>query len=82
MYECSMYLMATLFSSAVVELLLLLKWKQKERDLSVVLRNLAGIDGEEVVKFLQDTLDCLFDILNTNSQKYGELVFDALVSCV
>ena len=38
------------------------------------------IRGEEVVKFLQDTLDCLFEILNTDSNKYGELVFDALVS--
>ncbi len=59
---------------------MLLKWRQKERDLSVVLKNLTGIDGEEMVKFLQDTLDCLFDILNTNSDKYGELVFNALVS--
>ena len=29
---------------------------------------------------LQDTLDCLFDILNDNNEKYGELVFEALVS--
>ena len=28
---------------------------------------------------MQDTLDCLFDILSTDSNKYGELVFDALV---
>ena len=33
-----------------------------------------------MVKFLQDTLDCLFDILNSNSEKYDELVFSALVS--
>lgn len=28
----------------------------------------------------QDTLDCLFDILSDNNEKYGELVFEALVS--
>ena len=64
----------------VVELLHLLKWRQRPRELSVVLRNLIHVGGEEVVKFLQDTLDCLFDILNEDNQKYGELVFDALVS--
>lgn len=62
-----------------VELLLLLKWRLGKRDLKVVLTNVMCIRGEEVVKFLQDTLDCLFDILSTDSNKYGELVFDALV---
>ena len=46
----------------------------------MVLRNVTSVGGEEVVKFLQDTLDCLFDILNSNSEKYDELVFNALVS--
>ena len=59
---------------------MLLKWRKKERNLSVVLKNIVHVDGEEVVKFLQDTLDCLFEILNTDAKKYGELVFDALVS--
>ena len=59
---------------------MLLKWRQKEQNLGVVLTNLSHISGEEVVKFLQDTLDCLFDILNTNSDMYGEKVFDVLVS--
>ena len=80
-------------------MLLLLKWRQKAQDLSVVLKNLVHVGGEEVVKFLQvmslllyleyyvtiyislqDTLDCLFEILNDNNDKYGELVFEALVS--
>ena len=63
-----------------VELLMLLKWRQKPQDLGVALTNLMCVDGEEVVKFLQDTLDCLFEILNTNQDVYGLKVFDVLVS--
>lgn len=33
-------------------------------------------------KFLQDTLDTLFGILDENSQKYGSKVFDCLVSFI
>ena len=58
---------------------MLLKWRQKERDLNVVLTNMQHISGEEVVKFLQDTLDCLFDILATNMEEYGEKIFEVLV---
>ncbi len=58
---------------------MLLKWRQKERDLNVVLTNMQHISGEEVVKFLQDTLDCLFDILATNQEEYGEKIFEVLV---
>ena len=58
---------------------MLLKWRTRERNLAVVLHNLTNIGGDEVVKFLQDTLDCLFDILNTDSTQYGEKVFDVLV---
>ena len=65
--------------SLPVEILMLLKWRQKEHNLGVVLTNLSHISGEEVVKFLQDTLDCLFEILNTNSEMYGKKVFDVLV---
>ena len=66
--------------TCAVELLMLLKWRQGERDLSVVLTNMLHIGGEEVVKFLQDTLDCLFEILNTNQEIYGEKIFEVLVS--
>jgi len=58
---------------------MLLKWRQRERDLGVVLTNMQHISGEEVVKFLQDTLDCLFDILNTNQEVFGENIFEVLV---
>ena len=66
--------------TSTVEILMLLKWRQKEQNLGVVLTNLSHISGEEVVKFLQDTLDCLFEILNNNSDTYGDKVFDVLVS--
>ena len=59
---------------------MLLKWKMKKHDLTVTLTNITHVDGEEVVKFLQDTLDCLFEILNTTSELYQEPVFNALVS--
>lgn len=59
---------------------MLLKWRQQQHDLGVVLTNLMSVDGEEMVKFLQDTLDCLFDILNTKQEVYGAKVFDVLVS--
>ena len=61
---------------------MLLKWKQRERDLSVVLTNMLHISGGEVVKFLQDTLDCLFEILNTNQEVYGEKIFEVLVNAL
>lgn len=46
------------------------------------LKNLTKVDGEEIVKFLQDTLDALFSILmqNSDSDIYDNSVFDALVS--
>ena len=70
---------ALLTPSPAVELLLLLKWRQKSGDLSVILKNVVHVGGEEMVKFLHNTLDCLFDILTENDEKYGELVFEALV---
>lgn len=40
------------------------------------------VDGEEVVKFLQDVLDALFNILmqNSDSDLYDNMVFECLVS--
>jgi len=40
------------------------------------------VEGEEVVKFLQDVLDALFDILmqNSDSDLYDNMVFECLVS--
>ncbi|KAM6953621.1 dedicator of cytokinesis 2 [Aplochiton taeniatus] len=64
-----------------VGLLGLLKWRTHPELLRDNLEKLKIIDGEEVVKFLQDTLDALFNIMMEHSQTddYDILVFDALI---
>ncbi|KAG9490821.1 hypothetical protein GDO78_006254, partial [Eleutherodactylus coqui] len=64
-----------------VGLLGLLKWRMKPELLQENLEKLKLVDGEEVVKFLQDTLDALFNIMmeHSHSNKYDILVFDALI---
>ena len=64
-----------------IDLLGLLKWKSNPENLKANLLALMKVDGEEVVKFLQDTLDALFDILmqNTDSDTYDNHVFEALI---
>ena len=64
-----------------IDLLGLLKWRSNPEYLKSNLLALMKVDGEEVVKFLQDTLDALFDILmqNTDSDTYDNLVFEALI---
>ncbi|XP_076317091.1 dedicator of cytokinesis protein myoblast city isoform X3 [Tachypleus tridentatus] len=64
-----------------VHLLGLLKWWAKPEDLEKNLKALMQVDGEEVVKFLQDTLDALFNILmqNSDSDLFDNLVFETLV---
>ncbi|XP_031416415.1 dedicator of cytokinesis protein 1 isoform X3 [Clupea harengus] len=64
-----------------VDLLGLLKWRSNTSLLQQNLRQLMKVDGGEVVKFLQDTLDALFNIMmeNSESDTFDTLVFDALV---
>ncbi|KAM9324829.1 dedicator of cytokinesis protein 1 [Gastrophryne carolinensis] len=64
-----------------VDLLGLLKWRSNTNLLQKNLRQLMNVDGGEVVKFLQDTLDALFNIImeNSESETFDILVFDALV---
>lgn len=63
-------------------LLGLLNWRANPAALPMHLKNLMKVDGEEIVKFLQDTLDALFAIMmgNSESEQYDIPVFNALVS--
>ncbi|KFO74130.1 Dedicator of cytokinesis protein 2, partial [Cuculus canorus] len=67
-----------------VNLLGLLKWRSKPSLLAGNLQKLMHVDGGEVIKFLQDTLDALFSIMmeNSDTDVYDTLVFDALVFIV
>uniref|UniRef100_A0A8C5H8S7 Dedicator of cytokinesis 4b n=1 Tax=Gouania willdenowi TaxID=441366 RepID=A0A8C5H8S7_GOUWI len=61
------------------DMLDLLKWRAHPERINDSLSKLKQIDGSEIVKFLQDTLDTLFGILDESSQRYGLKVFDSLV---
>uniref|UniRef100_A0A665TZ21 Dedicator of cytokinesis 5 n=1 Tax=Echeneis naucrates TaxID=173247 RepID=A0A665TZ21_ECHNA len=64
-----------------VDLLGLLNWRSNPEDLHQTLQRLMEVEGGEIVKFLQDTLDALFNIMMDTSEKdtYDTLVFNALV---
>lgn len=71
-----------LFSLFLVDLLGLLNWTSHPDKLRESLSAFMKVDGEEVVKFLQDVLDALFNILmhNSDSDVFDNIVFDCLVS--
>ncbi|CAG0893401.1 unnamed protein product, partial [Darwinula stevensoni] len=65
-----------------VDLLALLKWKNNQENLSQVLEQVKRLDGEELVKFLQDILDALFSMFATEDGRSTEnsgRVFENLV---
>ncbi|MFT7796902.1 dedicator of cytokinesis protein 5 [Arapaima gigas] len=64
-----------------VDLLGLLNWRSNPQDLVQILQRLMEVEGREIVKFLQDTLDALFNIMMETSEEdtYDMLVFNALV---
>nr|XP_018899728.1 PREDICTED: dedicator of cytokinesis protein 3 isoform X2 [Bemisia tabaci] len=66
-----------------VDLLYLLQWKQHPERIQEALKRALKLDGEELVKFLQDVLDALFSMFSTedgNSTSHSGLVFHVLVS--
>ncbi|XP_012518376.1 PREDICTED: dedicator of cytokinesis protein 5 [Propithecus coquereli] len=64
-----------------VDLLGLLNWRSSSQNIKHNLKKLMEVDGGEIVKFLQDTLDALFNIMMelSDNETYDFLVFDALV---
>lgn len=64
-----------------VDLLGLLKWSANVEQLEESLTRLLCVSPEEIVKFLQDILDALFDILvqNQDPLRYDDLVFQCLL---
>lgn len=69
------------FLFPLVDLLGLLNWTSHPDKLRTSLSALMNVDGEEVVKFLQDVLDALFNILmhNSDSDLFDNMVFECLV---
>uniref|UniRef100_A0A673YVJ4 Dedicator of cytokinesis 5 n=1 Tax=Salmo trutta TaxID=8032 RepID=A0A673YVJ4_SALTR len=67
-----------------VDLLGLLNWRSNPEQLDQNLQRLMEVEGGEIVKFLQDTLDALFSIMMETSEEetYDTLLFNALVSSV
>lgn len=67
-----------------VVLLGLLNWSSNPEDLEKSLNDMMNVKPEEVVKFLQDILDALFNILvlNTDPDKFDLLVFKCLVRLI
>lgn len=59
----------------------LLKWSENPERLEESLTQLLRVSPEEIVKFLQDILDALFDILvqNNDPLRYDDLVFQCLL---
>uniref|UniRef100_A0A8D2LD83 Dedicator of cytokinesis 5 n=1 Tax=Varanus komodoensis TaxID=61221 RepID=A0A8D2LD83_VARKO len=64
-----------------VDLLGLLNWRSNSQNIAHNLKKLMEVEGGEIVKFLQDTLDALFSIMMemSDNESYDFLVFDALV---
>ncbi|KMZ05390.1 dedicator of cytokinesis protein 1 isoform X1 [Drosophila simulans] len=67
-----------------VSLLGLLNWSAHKETLEQSLNALSTVPGEEVVKFLQDILDALFNILveNDHPEKYDQLVFMSIIHLI
>ncbi|XP_058117001.1 dedicator of cytokinesis protein 1 [Anopheles coustani] len=67
-----------------VDILGLLNWSSRKEKMEESLNALMNVRCEEVVKFLQDILDALFNILvsNDDPDKYDNLVFKCLLRLI
>lgn len=67
-----------------VDLLEFLNWSSHQETLEDSLNALMKVCEGEIVKFLQDILDALFNILvqNDNPEKYDELVFKCILKLI
>lgn len=67
-----------------MDLLGLLNWSSHKETLEASLNALMKVKPEEVVKFLQDILDALFNILvqNDDPPKFDNLVFTCLLRLI
>lgn len=67
-----------------MDLLGLLNWSTHKETLKESLESLMKVSPEEVVKFLQDILDALFNILVQNDEpdKFDYLVFRCLLRLI
>lgn len=67
-----------------IKILSLLKWRDRKDSLGEILENVQSLEGSEIMKFLHDVLDALFEIwMDPNvSSSYDRDVFDALVSII
>ncbi|KAM7361679.1 dedicator of cytokinesis protein myoblast city isoform 1-T2 [Cochliomyia hominivorax] len=76
-------LCSTKLTQSVI-LLGLLNWSAHKETLEDSLNALSNVPGEEVVKFLQDILDALFNILveNDDPKKYDQLVFMSIIHLI
>ena len=65
-----------------MHLMQLLNWKSNPSQIQETLKRIMLVEGEEIVKFLQDILDALFEMFTTedgDSTGHSGLVFQVLV---
>lgn len=62
-----------------VDLHRLLNWRNNEERLPSILTAVTKVAGDEIVKFLADTFNALFAIMEEKVDTVGDLVFEALV---
>lgn len=59
----------------LVDLMNFLNWKSNAASIPDILNRIMKLDGEEVVKFLQDILDTIFSLFSTEDGKSTQVLF-------